>query len=121
MTRVKRGAVAKKRRKSILKKAKGFQGSHSNLFRIANQQVMKALKYKYVGRRNRKREFRTIWIRRINACSRYYKINYSQFIYNLKTNQILLNRKILSQLSILDVESFQQIATTSSVIKKTNS
>lgn len=109
MTRVKRGNVARKRRKKILKLAKGFQGSHSKLFRVAKQQVLKALKYSYVGRKNKKRDYRRLWIMRINASVRTYQINYSQFIYFLKKSKIALNRKILAQLSIVDQNAFNFI------------
>lgn len=109
MTRVKRGSVARKRRKKILKLAKGFRGSHSKLFRVAKQQVFKALKYSYIGRKNKKRDYRRLWIIRINASVRTYKINYSQFIYYLKKSNIALNRKILAQLSIIDKNAFDYI------------
>ena len=106
MTRVKRGNVARKRRKKILKLAKGFRGSHSKLFRTAKQQVLKSLKYSYIGRKNKKRYYRKLWIIRINAAVQVYQINYSQFIYYLKKAGIALNRKMLSQLAILDNQSF---------------
>lgn len=106
MTRVKRGNVARKRRKKVLKLAKGFKGSHSKLFRIAKQQVSKALKYSYIGRKNKKRDYRRLWITRINASVRKYKINYSRFIYHLKKSRVALNRKILAQLSIVDQNAF---------------
>nr|YP_010199005.1 ribosomal protein L20 [Hydropuntia urvillei]UAD88454.1 ribosomal protein L20 [Hydropuntia urvillei] len=109
MTRVKRGNVARKRRKKILKLAKGFQGSHSVLFRTAKQQVLKALKYSYIGRKNRKRSYRSLWIIRINAAIRPHGITYSRFIQKLKTMGIALNRKMLSQLSILDNIVFENI------------
>nr|QCI05861.1 ribosomal protein L20 [Dasysiphonia japonica] len=109
MTRVKRGNVARKRRKKILKLAKGFRGSHSRLFRTAKQQVLKALKYSYIGRKNKKRYYRSLWIMRINASVRKYNISYSQFIYLLKKSNIALNRKILAQLSILDNKAFTAI------------
>nr|YP_010851238.1 ribosomal protein L20 [Aphanocladia delicatula]WGH14219.1 ribosomal protein L20 [Aphanocladia delicatula] len=106
MTRIKRGNVARKRRKKILKLAKGFRGSHSKLFRTAKQQVLKALKYSYIGRKHRKRNYRRLWIVRINAAVRFYNMNYSQFIYLLKKSNIALNRKILSQLALIDKEAF---------------
>ena len=109
MTRVKRGSVAIKRRKKVLKVTKGYRGAHSNLFRTANQQAMKALRYNYRDRRNRKRQFRSLWIRRINAVSRFYGIKYSQCMSKLKKSKIFLNRKVLSQLSILDPSSMAQI------------
>lgn len=109
MTRVKRGAVARNRRRRIFKLTKGFRGSHSTLFRTANQQAMKALRYSYVDRRKRKIRFRQLWIRRINASSRTYGLNYSQFIYGLKKANIDLNRKVLAQLAILDPNTFKKI------------
>lgn len=106
MTRVKRGNVARKRRKKILNLAKGFTGSHSKLFRTAKQQVLKSLKYSYIGRKNKKRYYRQLWIVRINAAVRQYDMNYSQLICYLKKSNIALNRKMLSQLAILDKQSF---------------
>nr|YP_009332914.1 ribosomal protein L20 [Membranoptera tenuis]AKL79170.1 ribosomal protein L20 [Membranoptera tenuis] len=109
MTRVKRGNVARKRRKKILKLAKGFRGSHSKLFRTAKQQVLKSLKYSYIGRKNKKRYYRRLWIMRINASVRLYGITYSQFIYFLKKINIALNRKMLAQLAIIDKKAFDFI------------
>nr|YP_010337662.1 ribosomal protein L20 [Sahlingia subintegra]UNJ17247.1 ribosomal protein L20 [Sahlingia subintegra] len=109
MTKVKRGNVARKRRKKILSLAKGFKGTHSKLFRVANQQVMKALRYSYVGRKNRKRQFRSLWITRINAACRNNDTNYSLFINSLKKSNIALNRKMLAQLAILDHTTFNKI------------
>ena len=93
MTRVKRGNVARKRRKKILKLAKGYRGSHSRLFRIANQQVMKALRNAYRDRRKRKRDFRRLWITRINAAARQHGLSYSRLMNQLKKSDIQLNRK----------------------------
>jgi len=84
MVRVKRGNVARKRRKKVLKLAKGFRGSHSRLFRIANQQVMKSLRYSYMGRKQKKRKFRQLWITRINAATRLNNTSYSVFIHKSK-------------------------------------
>ncbi len=109
MTRIKRGNVARKRRKKILKLAKGFRGSHSRLFRTAKQQVLKALKYSYVGRKQRKRNYRRLWIVRINAATRSFSISYSQFVYLLKKNNIAVNRKVLSQLALIDKYAFNYI------------
>lgn len=110
MTRVKRGNVARKHRKKILKLAKGFRGSHSTLFRTANQQVMKALRSAYRDRKKRKRDFRRLWITRINAAARQHGMNYSQLIGNLKKANIQLNRKMLAQIAILDPSSFTKVA-----------
>ena len=109
MTRVKRGNVARKRRKKILKLAKGFRGSHSKLFRTANQQVMKALRNAYRDRRKKKRDFRRLWITRINAAARSHGISYSQLINKLGKANINLNRKVLAQLAIQDAEAFQKV------------
>nr|YP_009396215.1 ribosomal protein L20 [Melanothamnus harveyi]ARW65415.1 ribosomal protein L20 [Melanothamnus harveyi] len=109
MTRIKRGNVARKRRKKVLKLAKGFRGSHSRLFRTAKQQVLKALKYSYVGRKHRKRNYRRLWIVRINAATREFSISYSHFIYLLKKNNIAVNRKVLSQLALIDRYAFSHI------------
>ena len=109
MTRVKRGNVARKRRKKILKLAKGFRGSHSKLFRTANQQVMKALRNAYRDRRKKKRDFRRLWITRINAAARMQGISYSQLINKLNKANINLNRKVLAQLAIQDAEAFNKV------------
>ncbi|OKH19131.1 50S ribosomal protein L20 [Hydrococcus rivularis NIES-593] len=109
MTRVKRGNVARKRRKKILKLAKGFRGSHSKLFRTANQQVMKALRYAYADRRKRKRDFRRLWITRINAAARLQGMSYSQLTGQLKKANIQLNRKMLAQLAVLDPQAFAKV------------
>lgn len=109
MARVKRGNVARKRRNKVLKLAKGFRGSHHRLFRTANQQVMKALRYAYADRRKRKRDFRRLWIARINAAARMHGMSYSQLMGGLKKADIQLNRKMLSQMAILDPASFQKV------------
>ena len=109
MVRVKRGNVARKRRKKILALASGYRGAHSVLFRVANQQVMKALRYSYVGRKQKKRIFRRIWISRINAASRLNGISYSQLIHKFKTSNIDINRKMLSQIAILDASTFKSL------------
>lgn len=109
MTRIKRGNVARKRRKKILKLASGFRGAHSRLFRVANQQVMKALRYAYNDRNKRKRDFRALWIARINASVRLQGTTYSKLIGGLKNLNILLNRKSLSQLAIFDQNAFNEI------------
>jgi len=107
MVRVKRGNIARKRRKKILALATGYRGAHSVLFRVANQQVMKALRYSYIGRKQKKRIFRRIWITRINAASRLNGVSYSQLIYKFKKSNIDLNRKMLSQMAILDASTFK--------------
>jgi large subunit ribosomal protein L20 len=117
MTRVKRGNVARKRRQKILKLAKGFRGSHSKLFRTANQQVMKALRNAYRDRRKRKRDFRRLWIVRINAAARQHGISYSRLAGQLKKADIQLNRKMLAQLAVLDPEAFGKVVEVSAQAK----
>ncbi len=109
MTRVKRGNVARKRRKKILKLAKGFRGGQSKLFRTANQRVMKALRNAYRDRRRRKRDFRRLWITRINAAARQQGISYSRLIGQLKKADIQINRKMLAQMAVLDPETFAKV------------
>ena len=109
MSRVKRGNVARKRRKKILKLAKGYRGSHSKLFRIANQQVMKALRNAYRDRRKRKRDFRRLWIARINAAARLNGLSYSKLMGQMKKANIQLNRKKMAHLAIVDPHAFSQV------------
>jgi len=109
MTRVKRGNVSRKRHKKILKMSKGYRGAGSILFRTANQQNMKALRYSYRNRRQKKRDFRRLWISRVNAAVRRFGLSYSEFMHYLKKRSIKLNRKVLAQLSICDPESFMQL------------
>ncbi len=107
--RVKRGNVARKRRKKILKLAKGFRGAGSKLFRTANQQVMKALRSAYRDRRRKKRDFRKLWIARINAATRAQGLRYNEFIDGLKKSDIQLNRKMLARLAMLDPDAFTHV------------
>lgn len=109
MVRVKRGNIARKRRKKVLKSAKGFKGAHSCLFRTAKQQILKSLRYSYIGRKRKKRDYRRIWIIRINASLQNYPMSYNKFIYLLKKYNIGLNRKIISQLAILDNVGFKKL------------
>lgn len=109
MVRIKRGNVARKRRKKILSLASGYRGAHSILFRVANQQVMKALRYSYIGRKQKKRIFRKIWISRINAASRLNGTSYSQLIHKFKKSNVDLNRKMLSQIAVLDKSTFKSL------------
>lgn len=127
MTRVKRGFVARKRRKRVLKLAKGFRGANSVLFRTAQQRTMRALSLSYSDGRQFKRSMRRLWIRRLNSAlkninfltntsggkptSSKEKLSYSTFIHTLKKTNSLLNRKVLSQLAILDPKSFTQLVT----------
>jgi large subunit ribosomal protein L20 len=113
MARIKRGNVARKRRKKVLQLAKGYRGAHSRLFRVANQQVMKALRYSYVGRKQKKRVFRKLWITRINAASRVQGLSYSRLINNFKKSNICLNRKMLAQIAFLDSSTFNELISVS--------
>ena len=106
MTRVKRGNVSRKRHKKVLNLTKGFRGAASLLFRTANQQNMKALRSAYTNRRKKKRNFRRLWILRLNAAIRANGFNYSEFLFFLKNSKIVLNRKVLAQFSICDPEMF---------------
>nr|AXX76489.1 ribosomal protein L20 [Dipteris conjugata] len=110
MTRVKRGSVARKRRKSIPEITSGFRGAHSKLFRTANQQEMKALASAYRDRSNRKREICRLRIARINAAARGNGISHNRMIHNLYENRVYLNRKIPAQIAILDTHCFSEIA-----------
>lgn len=106
MVRVKRGNVARQRRNKILKLAKGFKGAHSRLFRTANQQVMKSLVYAYVGRKRRKRDFKRLWICRVNAAAHNHGLTYNKLRHALKIASIELNLKMLAQIAVLDKETF---------------
>jgi len=108
--RVKRGFKARRRRKKILKLAKGFRGGHSKLFRTAADTVDRSLNYAYRDRRQRKRDFRRLWIARINAAARMNKLSYSKFIQGLKRAKIDLDRKVLAELAISDPAGFAKIA-----------
>ena len=110
MARVKGGTVARKRRKKILKLAKGYYGSKHRLYKTANEQVMKSLQYAYRDRRQRKRDFRKLWITRINAAARMNGLSYSKFMHGLKLAEIDMNRKMLAQIAISDAAAFTQIA-----------
>jgi large subunit ribosomal protein L20 len=109
MTRVKRGYVARKRRRSILCQRAGSRGAHSILFRNAQQQNMKAMIYSHEHRKKRKRDFRSLWVTRINAAVREQGLSYNKFIFFLKTHKVLLNRKMLAQIAILDITSFKKL------------
>lgn len=106
MARIKGAIMTRKRRKKILKLAKGYWGGKSRLFRTANQAVMKSLAYAFVGRKNKKRDFRSLWITRISAGCKMNGMNYSTFINGLKKCEISLNRKMLSELAINDTVAF---------------
>ena len=115
MARVKRGNIARKRRNKILNLAKGFRGGNKNLFRTANQRVMKALCNAYRDRKRRKRDFRRLWIARINAAARLNGATYSKLMGNLKKADVRINRKMLAQLAVVDPKSFSSVVTASKV------
>ena len=109
MTRVKRGNVARRRRNKILKIAKGFRGSSSTLFRTANQHALKALSASHRDRLQRRRDFRSLWITRINAAVRSQGIKYNDFLFSLRSSKMCLNRKVLAQLASRDEIAFQHV------------
>lgn len=106
MTRVKRGLRTRARHHKILKQAKGYFGHKSKLFKVANQAVLKSGVYAYRDRRNKKREFRKLWIQRINAAARMNGMSYSRFMSGLKKAEVLLDRKVLSDIAITDPKGF---------------
>ncbi|WP_050181158.1 50S ribosomal protein L20 [Domibacillus robiginosus] len=110
MPRVKGGTVTRKRRKKVLKLAKGYFGSKHRLYKVANQQVMKSLQYAYRDRRNKKRDFRKLWITRINAAARTNGLSYSRLMHGLKLAGIEVNRKMLADLAVSDSQAFAQLA-----------
>jgi large subunit ribosomal protein L20 len=110
MSRIKRGVNAVKKRRKILKLAKGYFGAKSKQYRIARQAVMKSLNYAYVGRKLRKRDFRQLWIARINAAARLNDMSYSTLMYGLSLAKITLNRKSLSEIAIGDPTGFSALA-----------
>lgn len=110
MARVKRGVVAKARHKKVLRKAKGYYGARRKTFKVANQAVTKAGQYAYRDRRQRKRQFRALWITRINAAARIHGMSYSRLINGLKTAGIEIDRKVLADLAVHDAGAFAVIA-----------
>ena len=110
MPRVKRGVAAKARHNKVLKKAKGYYGARSKLFRTAKQAVTKSGEYAYRDRRQRKRQFRTLWIARINAAARLHELSYSRLINGLKQAEIDIDRKILADIAVHDPEAFGVLA-----------
>jgi len=110
MPRVKRGVTAKARHKKVLKQAKGYRGARKNVFRVAKQAVIKAGQYAYRDRRRKKRDFRSLWIMRINAAARDCGMNYSSFMNGLKRAQIDLDRKSLAAIAVNDSDTFSLLA-----------
>ena len=110
MARIKGGLNAKKRHNRVLKLAKGYRGARSKQYRVAQQSVMRALTSSYAGRKERKRQFRQLWIARINAAARINGLSYSKFMYGLKQAGVVMNRKVLSDMAINDAEGFAKLA-----------
>ena len=110
MARVKRGVIAHRRHKKILGKAKGYYNARRKVFRVAKQAVTKALQYAYIGRKQRKRQFRSLWIVRINAAARMYGLSYSRFMNGLLKANIKLDRKALADIAVHDIAAFGKIA-----------
>ena len=110
MARIKGGMNAKKRHNRTLKLAKGYRGARSKQYRVAKQSVMRALTSSYAGRKQKKRQFRQLWIARINAAARMNGLSYSKFMYGLKVAGVEINRKILSEMAINDAEGFAKLA-----------
>ena len=110
MARVKGGLNAKKKHNRVLKLANGYRGARSKQYRVAKQSVMRALTSSYAGRKERKRQFRQLWIARINAAARINGLSYSKFMYGLKQAGVEMNRKILSDMAINDAEGFAKLA-----------
>lgn len=109
MARIKGGMNAKKKHKRVLKLAKGYRGARSKQYRVAKQSVMRALEESYTGRKQKKRQFRQLWIARINAASRMNGLSYSKFMYGLKLAEVNVNRKMLSEMAISDPEGFASL------------
>ena len=112
MARIKGAVTTRKRHKKILKLAKGYRGAKSKQFRTANEAVMKSLSYAYIGRKQKKRDFRKLWITRINAAARMNDISYSKFMNGLKKAGITLNRKVLADMAVSDPEAFKALVET---------
>ena len=110
MPRVKRGVTARARHKKVLDQAKGYRGRRKNVFKIAKQAVMLAGQYAYRDRRNKKREFRALWITRINAAARLHGLSYSRMMAGLKTAGVEVNRKVLADLAVREPEAFAKFA-----------
>ena len=110
MARIKGGMNAKKKHNRVLKLAKGYRGARSKQYRVAKQSVMRALASSYAGRKQKKRQFRQLWIARINAAARINGLSYSKFMYGLKQAGVVMNRKVLSDMAINDAEGFAKLA-----------
>ena len=110
MARIKGGLNARKKHNRVLKLAKGYRGARSKQYRVAKQSVMRALTSSFAGRKERKRQFRTLWIARINAAARMNGLSYSKFMYGLKLAGVEMNRKMLAEMAVNDAEGFATLA-----------
>ena len=110
MARIKGGVNAKKKHNRVLKLAKGYRGARSKQYRVAKQSVMRALTSSYEGRKEKKRQFRQLWIARINAAARLNGLSYSKFMYGLKLAEVDINRKMLAEMAVNDAEGFKSLA-----------
>ena len=110
MARIKGGVNAKKKHNRVLKLAKGYRGARSKQYRVAKQSVMRALTSSYAGRKEKKRQFRQLWIARINAAARLNGLSYSKFMYGLKLAEVDVNRKMLAEMAVNDAEGFKSLA-----------
>ena len=110
MARIKGGMNAKKKHNRVLKLAKGYRGSRSKQYRVAKQSVMRALTSSYAGRKQKKRQFRQLWIARINAAARLNGLSYSKFMYGLKLAEVEMNRKVLADMAVNDAAGFAKLA-----------
>jgi len=110
MARVKRGVVARRRHRKVLSRAKGYYGARRKVYRVAKQAVIKAGQYSYRDRRQRKRDFRSLWIQRINAAAREHGLSYSRFINGLKRAEVAIDRKVLADLAVNDKAAFKALA-----------
>lgn len=117
MARVKKGVNAHKKHKKILKQAKGFYGQKSKVYRAAKPAVMRSMRSAYIGRKNKKREYRRLWIARINAAARLNDISYSKLINGLKKSGIEINRKMLSEMAIYDAKGFSKLCEQAKAVK----
>lgn len=110
MARVKRGVIARRRHRKVLSRAKGYYGARRKVYRVAKQAVIKAGQYSYRDRRQRKRDFRSLWIQRINAAAREHGLSYSRFINGLKRAEVTIDRKVLADLAVNDKAAFKALA-----------
>ena len=110
MARVKRGVIARRRHNKVLSRAKGYYNARRKVYRVANQAVIKAGQYAYIGRKQRKRQFRALWIVRINAAARQFGLSYSRLMNGLKKAEITVDRKVLADIAVHDIQAFGALA-----------